>query len=332
MNVLLRKKAHRAAFTLIELLVVIAIIGVLVGLLLPAVQQAREAANRNSCQNKLKQLSLGMANHAEALKGYPPSHHDNNPASNSTTGAADNQTGLGWGAFILPFIEENTVWDVIQQETSGTDNWQSVGTTLTDLAKVSLPSFECPSNVQYGRPGRSGFGKSNYGINAGDGAYLANHSVKTGSGVFRSGIALVGPDKVQVQYRQITDGLSSTVMLVEVSSTPEVGSTSCGGTACNNARGKIWIGARLQGSSAGWHSSLNPTDVQSYGGLNATYYINRSNQSWGDDWGTSSPHAGGGLNVSMCDGSVRWLSENMSMATYANLMRKADGQVVSADF
>lgn len=332
MSVLLRKKAHRAAFTLIELLVVIAIIGVLVGLLLPAVQQAREAANRNSCQNKLKQLALGMANYAEALKGYPPSHHDSNPASNSPTGAADNQTGLGWGAFILPFIEENTVWDVIQQETSGTDNWQSVGTTLTDLAKVSLPSFECPSNVQYGRPGRGGFGKSNYGINAGDGAYLANHSIKTGGGVFRSGIALVGADKVQVRYEQITDGLSSTVMLAEASSTPEVGSTSCNNTACNNARGKIWIGARLQGSSAGWHSSLNPTDVQSYGGLNATYYINRSNQSWGDDWYTSSPHAGGGLNVSMCDGSVRWLSENMSMATYANLMRKADGQVVSADF
>ena len=103
---------RRQAFTLIELLVVIAIIGVLVGLLLPAVQQAREAANRNACVNNLKQLALGMANYAEALGGYPPSHHDNNPASNSATGAADNKTGLGWSAFILPFIEENNTQDV----------------------------------------------------------------------------------------------------------------------------------------------------------------------------------------------------------------------------
>ena len=118
-------------------------------------------------------------------------------------------------------------------------------------------------------------------------------------------------------------------MLAEASSTVEVGSTSCQNTACNNGLGKIWIGARLQGSSAGWHSSLNPTDVQTYGGGNATYYINRSATSWGDDWYSSSPHAGGGINVSFCDGSTRWLSENMSMTTYAQIRRRADGSVVA---
>ena len=280
---------RRKAFTLIELLVVIAIIGVLVGLLLPAVQQAREAANRNACVNNLKQLALGMANYAEALGGYPPSHHDSNPASNSATDAANNQTGLGWSAFILPFIEENTVWDTIQSETNGTDNWQSVGTTLTDLAKTSIKTFECRSNTRFGQPGRGGFGKSNYGINAGAAAYRATHSGDTG-------IGLVSAEKVDIKYKQITDGLSSTVMLAEASSTLEVGSASCQNTACNNGLGKIWIGARLTNASAPWHSSLNPTDVQSYGGGNATYYINRSNQVWGDDWYSSSPHAGGGIN------------------------------------
>jgi prepilin-type N-terminal cleavage/methylation domain-containing protein len=315
--------AHKRAFTLIELLVVIAIIGVLVGLLLPAVQQAREAANRNACVNNLKQLALGMANYAEALGGYPPSHHDNNPASNSATGAADNKTGLGWSAFILPFIEENTVWDTIQSETNGTENWQSVGTTLTDLAKTSLRTFECRSNVQYGRPGAGGFGKSNYAINSGRQAYASTHNASTG-------IGLVSADKVDVKYKLITDGLSSTVMLAEVSSTREVGSASCENTACNSRPGKIWIGARLQGSSAGWHSSLNPTDVQSYGGGNATYYINRSNRAWGDDWYSSSPHAGGGINIANCDGSTRWLSENMSMLTYSQIRMKGDGSVVGS--
>ena len=315
--------AHKRAFTLIELLVVIAIIGVLVGLLLPAVQQAREAANRNACVNNLKQLALGMANYAEALGGYPPSHHDNNPASNSATGAADNKTGLGWSAFILPFIEENTVWDTIQSETNGTENWQSVGTTLTDLAKTSLKTFECRSNVQYGRPGAGGFGKSNYAINSGRAAYRATHGNDTG-------IGLVSADKVDVKYKLITDGLSSTVMLAEVSSTREVGSASCENTACNSRPGKIWIGARLQGGSAGWHSSLNPTDVQTYGGGSPTYYINRSDRSWGDDWYSSSPHAGGGINIANCDGSTRWLSENMSMLTYSQIRMKSDGSVVGS--
>jgi prepilin-type N-terminal cleavage/methylation domain-containing protein len=312
---------RRQAFTLIELLVVIAIIGVLVGLLLPAVQQAREAANRNSCQNNLKQLALGMSLYAETFGGYPPSHHDSNPASNSATDAANNQTGLGWSAFILPFIEETTIWDTIQAETSGTQNWQSVGTTLTDLAKTSIKTFECRSNTRYGQPGRSGFGRSNYGINSGQAAYRATHGSDTG-------IGLVSAEKVDVKYKLITDGLSSTVMLAEVSSTPEVGSASCQNTPCNSQPGKIWIGARLTGGSAGWHSSLNPTDVQTYGGGGPTYYINRSANSWGDDWYSSSPHAGGGINIANCDGSTRWLSENMSMLTYSQIRRKSDGSVV----
>jgi len=312
---------RRQAFTLIELLVVIAIIGVLVGLLLPAVQQAREAANRNSCQNNLKQLALGMSLYAETFGGYPPSHHDSNPASNSATDAANNQTGLGWSAFILPFIEETTIWDTIQAETSGTQNWQSVGTTLTDLAKTSIKTFECRSNTRYGQPGRSGFGRSNYGINSGQAAYRATHGSDTG-------IGLVSAEKVDVKYKLITDGLSSTVMPAEVSSTPEVGSASCQNTPCNSQPGKIWIGARLTGGSAGWHSSLNPTDVQTYGGGSPTYYINRSANSWGDDWYSSSPHAGGGINIANCDGSTRWLSENMSMLTYSQIRRKSDGSVV----
>lgn len=314
---------RRQAFTLIELLVVIAIIGVLVGLLLPAVQQAREAANRNSCQNNLKQLALGMSLYAETFGGYPPSHHDSNPASNSATDAANNQTGLGWSAFILPFIEETTIWDTIQAETSGTQNWQSVGTTLTDLAKTSIKTFECRSNTRYGQPGRSGFGRSNYGINSGQAAYRATHGSDTG-------IGLVSAEKVDVKYKLITDGLSSTVMLAEVSSTLEVGSASCQNTPCNTQPGKIWIGARLTGGSATWHSSLNPTDVQTYGGGNPTYYINRSANSWGDDWYSSSPHAGGGINIANCDGSTRWLSENMSMLTYSQIRRKSDGSVVGS--
>ena len=323
MNISVSISKRKHGFTLVELLVVIAIIGVLIGLLLPAVQAAREAARRSQCSNNLKQLSLGMLNHESAKQGFPPSHNDNNPASNSATGDADNSPGLSWTAYILPYTENGPIWDQVDAALSGTANWQA-NTTTNTLAKTAIKSFECPSNSGFGKSGRGGFGKINYGINSGSRAYLSNSQHQ------HAGIGNVKDGDVDVTLNEILDGTSYTVMLTEVSSTQEIGTKSCNNTACFNQPGKIWMGARKQGSSAGWHSSLNPTDVQTYGGENATYYINRSNQAWGDDWSSHSPHAAGGLHVSKCDGSTEWLSENMDMAVYARLRKKADGKSVGS--
>src|ERR1700686_2996013 len=96
--------ASRPAFPLIELLVVIAIIGVLIGLLLPAVQKVRESANRMTCQNNLKQIGLALHNYHDAHQVFPPGYRA--PVS-YYDGANDTAPGWAWGAFILPYIEQH---------------------------------------------------------------------------------------------------------------------------------------------------------------------------------------------------------------------------------
>jgi len=315
-----------AGFTLVELLVVIAIIGLLIGLLLPAVQSARESSRRSRCQNNLKQLSLGCLNYVDVFKALLASFVDNQNFSNSSVAPADNVTGLGWGAFILPFIEQSEIWNGIHAATSGTLNWQSAGATVLALAQTPLPTFECSSNINQGRPSIKGnFGRSNYGANSGSGATMfdANHT--------ESGVLNVNAKPVALPLRRITDGLSSTVLLAERSTTPETGNISCGGEPCNHA-GCNWIGVRINswGTPVGWNGGVVNYDVESYGGRDDIYLINRSSETWGDDWINSSPH-GGGMNASLCDGSVRYINENISRTTYERLRRKNDGFVVEKD-
>src|SRR5205809_5891458 len=107
----------KKAFTLIELLVVIAIIGLLVALLLPAIQAAREAARRSQCKNNLKQIGLALHNYESARRGFPPGFISNAAAINGPgTGP-----GWGWGAFILPYLEESSVFQQIDFKRNITD-------------------------------------------------------------------------------------------------------------------------------------------------------------------------------------------------------------------
>lgn len=322
-------------FTLVELLVVIAIIGVLVGLLLPAVQSARESSRRTRCSNNFKQLSLGCLNFVDVFKALPASFVDNDNVLNGSVASGSNVTGLGWGTLILPFIEESTTYDRINLAVGGTTHWQSAGATVLDLARKPLPTFECPSNRDAGKVNtssvRGGFAKSNYAPNAGTGAsqysYLYNNAWP-----YTPGVMNAFPKPAAMPLEKITDGLTSTILLAEKSTTAETGSAgNCGGVACTNL-GAIWIGARTNswGSSVGWNTGVEQTYVESYGGADSIYDINRSSQSWGADWYNSSPHSGG-MNASLCDGSVRWISENIPTNTYGLMRRKDDGQVTPKD-
>ena len=342
----------RRGFTLVELLVVIAIIGTLIGLLLPAVQVARESARRSLCQSNLKQISLAMLMHVDAKRTYPSSYTDNNPIFNTSPAADQNYPGLAWSAYILPFIEFATLYDQLMTQTNqGTLHWQtsllnwdkSAPSAACAIAQVPIKVFECPTNEKYLRPNSLGLtvtgstfkagsassdtfyvGKINYGANGG--TNTADSNGKQG-GTDVGGIVWVGS---QVKPSKVTDGLGKTMMIVERSTTPEVGTAgSCGGAACGWRRG-IWIGARLKTAAEGWHPGMDPCDVESYGGNNATLYVNRSNQTWGYDWTNSSPHAGG-LQASYCDGAVGWVNEHIDVNAYYRLRHKSDGGTVSVN-
>src|SRR3954470_23928311 len=108
------KSHRRRGFTLIELLVVIAIIGVLVALLLPAVQAAREAARRSQCVNNLKQIGLGLHGYHDAVGAFPPGYISAQvPGSNPLTGGDDIGAGWAWGSMILPQIEQDSLFHAI---------------------------------------------------------------------------------------------------------------------------------------------------------------------------------------------------------------------------
>jgi len=335
---------RRSAFTLVELLAVIAIIATLVGLLLPAVQSSRESARSTSCRNNVRQLSLGVLSFVDSMGAFPPSYVDNVLGCDGSSAPADNVSGLAWSALILPFVEQKTLWDALGTATNNfTVNWQAAGSQATALAQQPLAMFECGSNRDVGTPNpkRGGFARLTYGPNSGTYATLmrvkdlatpacggsdapgwAEAEWKKNVGVFTA-----SEKAAALSPAAIRDGLSSTIMIAERTSTPETGGgTSCGGEPCDPSGG-IWIGPQLMPGTRGWSSGLINHDVETYGGNDTwgIYMINRSSAYWGDDWISGSPHAGGGINASMCDGSVRWISENIDMPTYGRLRSRNEG-------
>jgi len=124
----LQRQQTRKGFTLIELLVVIAIIAILIALLLPAVQQAREAARRSTCKNNLKQIGIAMHNYRDVHNTLPPGYLDDDPAADVT-----NRNLLGWGTFILPYIEQSTLYNSIAEAGALDNDW----TTISEMTTVS---------------------------------------------------------------------------------------------------------------------------------------------------------------------------------------------------
>lgn len=182
---------HRLAFTLVELLVVIAIIGILIGMLLPAIQAVREAARRTKCQNNLKQMGLAALNFESAQMAFPP-------------GVVDNDDNLqdalhtGW-VFLLPYFEQNNVADQYDM----TSSWSS--TTNLPLAQVSIEMLNCPSNPgAFEQTGKIEGTKCDYAFSKGPTAALYADSPEGMFGINQ-----------KVKMGAITDGTSNTFAIGE---------------------------------------------------------------------------------------------------------------------
>jgi len=144
-----RKTTTRShGFTLVELLVVIAIIGILIGMLLPAVQQVREAARRIECANSMRQMALAAHNYESAHMHFPSGmrSRDFDPSDEGSVNAALSQHGLNYTAILTPFLEQEPQWSMLNNliQTHGIIRWWEGGGG-TDHAQTILPIFICPS-------------------------------------------------------------------------------------------------------------------------------------------------------------------------------------------
>lgn len=229
----------RVAFTLVELLVVIAIIGILVGLLLPAVQAAREAARRISCGNNVKQLGLALHNYHATYQQLPihgvgPTNENTNDTrlADKRDGTAFTRLELSYLVGLLPYIEQQPLWDQLSRplvESDG-DRWPAFGPRPWNGNyppwATEIPGFRCPSDPGVGMPA---LGRTNYAACTGDGFYDAEHGVTIWDGTrwrygsdpdarmrARCGLRGVFVPRKGVKFRDITDGLTSTIAVGEI--------------------------------------------------------------------------------------------------------------------
>jgi prepilin-type N-terminal cleavage/methylation domain-containing protein/prepilin-type processing-associated H-X9-DG protein len=312
-----RLSAARRGFTLVELLVVIAIIGVLVALLLPAVQAAREAARRMNCQNNLKQI--GLASH---------SHHDvygELPKAYSPT------TGLSWHVYILPYVEQLNLFNRFDTTTV---NPSHTAANRNDPHGLSIiPTYQCPScplkRQAFGAPNNTNGTTDLIPVNTGNPAaiphyYGINGPRGTGYPVgtaLHEGVPAATSGMFQrdgaVRLANVTDGTSNTLMVAEMSwVSPQYGT-----------RYRTWVrgGEEYSGTVAGRPSfvvsSRNVTNPIN-GMLAANLIVPYNDVPFG------SMHAGG-MNVCLGDGSVRFLNQNLNMTTYRALASRDQGETVT---
>ncbi len=191
-------------FTLVELLVVIAIIGILVALLLPAIQAAREAARRTECNNNLKQWGVALHNYHDVNNKFPPGWLQ------KYVGTTLSDVGWGWGSFILPFVEQQALYDVIQP---GQGSLWGATNDPVKLAAMQgeLKAYRCPSDIQtVTNSGRQINGKSltvsNYVGNNSSDVTITSDDPETG-GLF--------VENKSMTFGDILDGTSNTVALGE---------------------------------------------------------------------------------------------------------------------
>ncbi len=309
---MLYPKSLRKGFTLIELLVVIAIIAILIALLLPAVQQAREAARRLQCTNNLKQWGLAMHNYADVHLGFP--YGANNTRQNaSDTGSK----GWTWNFALLPYIEQAPLYSQFDLSRNPYDRPAAPFPAVYNyLASISIVSKmgKCPSSESPKFGG--GISYIDYAASVGLWSQDVPDTVLGGSrgGVVGDASAPKGVFgwNTRTKFGDITDGTSNTIVASEIYFNPEVGTGRNPGAWIKHrdsgprTTGSIWAISQDTGATASWgRGSL---------AINPYTTTGNTHPYWGGDGHAksfSSNHPGGGVNALFADGTVRFISNNI---------------------
>jgi prepilin-type N-terminal cleavage/methylation domain-containing protein/prepilin-type processing-associated H-X9-DG protein len=331
----MRTRTARRGFTLIELLVVIAIIGVLIGMLLPAVQKVREAANRVRCQNNLKQIALALHNYESVNGCFPPGIKASTHFSYSYTNG-----GWEWTYFlhmILPQLEQQAYYTVIDGPNFNIPNpWTNPGSWPANAQGSVLPFLLCKSDTgdEVGNvTGMPSLVKSNYlGIFSGlkdadvwNAAAPANQRA-----VFQIGAG--------TRFADITDGTSNTMAVAEyLRGVPGLPSSDWrGGFYTNRAGAQFLYVTNTPNSSAPDVSIDYAAGFCGPGAnlplMNLPCVGDNSNNFGGNNYSSPRSRHAGGVNVALCDGSVRFVTDSVSLSTWQGLGYISDGQVLGSDY
>jgi prepilin-type N-terminal cleavage/methylation domain-containing protein/prepilin-type processing-associated H-X9-DG protein len=297
-----RAELRMPGFTLVELLVVIAIIGVLVGLLLPAVQSAREAARRMQCSNNLKQLGLGLQNHHGAKGAFPP--------------AAEKGTSrISPHARLLPYLEQAALYSRIDQ----TQPWEA--DIQASVRKSLVAGFVCPSRdlveADYfyvggdWQPGGGEFVTHYAGVMGAKGRIPNSRdsydidSSGTHGGFATNGIIVLDRS---ISAKEITDGLSNTLIMGEI--------------AWDIGEFEAWLGGLSVGQTNSMTSKNVAHPLNSYRFDRSLNFLQLNDASFG------SQHAGGGAHFAFADGSTRYLSDNIELNSLKAMASRAQEEAL----
>ncbi|RCS41198.1 DUF1559 domain-containing protein [Bremerella cremea] len=299
-------KGNRNAFTLVELLVVIAIIGVLIALLLPAVQQAREAARRMQCSNNMKQIGLAMHNYHDTYNSFPAGAY-----------------GCCWGTWqvsILPYIEQKNLYENYNiTDKYATSESRYSGSDNTDVTRVRLDALTCPSDIP--NAPLSSITSHNYAANYGNTGYAQQADL---NGVIFGGAPfeyVSGGSNEFYGFKDVVDGTSNTLLVGEVLQGQKT-----------DLRGFSWWGDASSFTAYLAPNSTEPDRIYSSSYCNNLPQLNLpcavSSTAAPTMFASRSRHPGG-VQVTLCDGSTRFVAETIQINIWRSLATTHGKEVIS---